>query len=64
MNRAENIAKQEELADALADMQERLENPQTEEDSDPDYREVILLPQRDHYIRQIQQLQDDLKTLK
>ena len=60
LSRKENIAKQEELADELAKIQDQLENPQTEEECDPNYRDVVLLPQRDAYQRELAKLQGEL----
>lgn len=60
LSRKENIARQEALADELAKIQDQIENPQTEEECDPSYRDVVLLPQRDEYQRELDKLQEDL----
>lgn len=57
LSRKENLARQAEIADELAKIQEQIENPQTEEECDPSYREVVLLPQRDEYQRELDKLQ-------
>lgn len=63
MSREHNIERQLQIADELNEIQSQRENPQSPEECDPAYRTVVLVPQQDYLLRELERLQNELKDL-
>ncbi|MDZ7320079.1 hypothetical protein N4G41_00310 [Kosakonia sacchari] len=61
LTRGENIARQEQIADQLAELQDRIENPQTEEELDENYRDAILITKRQLLFMELERIQKELR---
>lgn len=59
LTRSENIARQEQIADQLAELQDRIENPQTEEELDENYRDAILITKRQLLFMELERIQQE-----
>lgn len=59
LTRYENIARQEQIADQLAELQDRIENPQTEEELDENYRDAILITKRQLLFMELERIQQE-----
>lgn len=60
MSREQNIKRQAQITDELNEIQNKLENPQTPEERDPNYRNVVLMTQQDALLRELKRLLNEM----